>query len=297
MAQADLIDIRKCKGEADRSVLKAFAVSVEFQPDIAAWFLHTIQIRIEHFLCYILFTCEPVRPAPVAFVSIGQAYIYLIFEPLTKNPRNNNTDAANILESLLILMRAIKSQQKSRQPLSIRKKTWMVPEHRPMDTSRRAKMDLNASNFAIGPFTLFLKTATETGYCPSGNTTSNPTPREVSARKGGIFRSGQEIEGLRGGVHGYRLAGGRVGCRDQRSSPPKPLRPPPKAAANPAAALPPHGGLGAQSGNFRLHYSSGITMLCFSVSRRNNSIGEDLIFESCSTIFIPDRELFEGGRT
>ncbi len=73
--------------------------------------------------------------------------------------------------------------------------------------------------------------------------------------------------------------------------------PPPKAAANPAAALPPHGGLGAQNGNFRLHYSSGVTMLCFSVSRRNDSIGEDLIFEICSTIFIADRELFEGGRT
>jgi hypothetical protein len=174
----------------------------------------------------------------------------------------------------------------------------MVPEHRPPDTSRRAKMDLNASNFAIGPFALFLKTATETVYCPSRNTTSNPTPREVSARKGGIFRSGLEIEGLRGGVHGYRLPGGRVGCRDQRSSPPKPLRPPPESRRSARRGGPTaHGGIGAQNGDFRLHYSSGVTMLCLSVPRRNDSIGEDLIFEICSTIFIADRELFEGGRT
>ena len=56
MAQADLVDIRKCEGEADRSVLKAFTVSIQFEPDIAAGFLHTIQIRIEHFLCNILTT-------------------------------------------------------------------------------------------------------------------------------------------------------------------------------------------------------------------------------------------------
>jgi len=35
---------------------------------------------------------------------------------------------------------------------------------------------------------------------------ANSTPREVSVRKEGIFRPGKEIEGLRGGVHGYRPA-------------------------------------------------------------------------------------------
>src|SRR5208337_726753 len=68
-------------------------------------------------------------------------------------------------------------------------------------------------------------------WCPSGNTGAISTPREVSVRKGGIFRprirsvagSGKERacppsrqaqdkfacrrEGLRGGVHQYRLAG------------------------------------------------------------------------------------------
>ena len=38
---------------------------------------------------------------------------------------------------------------------------------------------------------------------PSGNFGANSTPREVSVRKGGIFRTGKEIEGLRGGVPWY----------------------------------------------------------------------------------------------
>ncbi len=46
---------------------------------------------------------------------------------------------------------------------------------------------------------------------PSGNSGANSTPREVSVRKGGIFRTGKEIEGLRGGVRRYHLAGGWVG--------------------------------------------------------------------------------------
>ena len=35
----------------------------------------------------------------------------------------------------------------------------------------------------------------------------NSTPREVSVRKGGIFRPGKEIEGLRGGVRRYAAQG------------------------------------------------------------------------------------------
>lgn len=45
----------------------------------------------------------------------------LICEPLAKNPRNHNTGAASILQSLLILMRAMKSQQKSGPLVFIRK--------------------------------------------------------------------------------------------------------------------------------------------------------------------------------
>ena len=42
MAQANLIDIRKCKSEANRSALEALAVSVYFEPYIAAGFFYTI---------------------------------------------------------------------------------------------------------------------------------------------------------------------------------------------------------------------------------------------------------------
>ncbi|MGO9414716.1 MAG: hypothetical protein ACLP51_06190, partial [Syntrophobacteraceae bacterium] len=54
------------------------------------------------------------------------------------------------------------------------------------------------------------------------------------------FRTGKEIEGLRGGVLGYRLAE----RRDRRSSPPKPLRPPPKAVAKSAGGPTALGGKG-----------------------------------------------------
>ncbi|MGA2401083.1 MAG: hypothetical protein ABSG91_05170 [Syntrophobacteraceae bacterium] len=61
MAHANLIDIRKCKRKADRSALETFVVSVEFEPYIAAGSFYTIQMRIEHYLCYILFTTGQVR--------------------------------------------------------------------------------------------------------------------------------------------------------------------------------------------------------------------------------------------
>ena len=96
-------------------------------------------------------------------------------------------------------------------------------------------------------------------------------------------------------------------CRRRRQWPSRLAVPPPQGGKgpfpdgnllfrNPSQPLA-HGAIGAECGDFRLHYSSAVAMLCFSVSRRNDSIGEDLIFEICSTIFIADREQFEGGRT